>query len=130
MTQDQRNLIVDYELQKSRINFDQAMLAAQNEYWDLVANRLYYSLFHGVAALLVKNEIPVKSQKGAVMMFNKHYINTGIISIEEGRIISYLQSKREEADYNCFIEIKKQDIEPLIEKSRILIQRIVDLLNA
>ena len=130
MTNDDRKSIVDYELHKARLNYEQAGLAKDNHYWDLVANRLYYALFHAVSALLIHNEIPVKSHKGAVVMFNKHCVKTGLVPVEEGYILSYLQSKREEADYNCFTEIKQSDIEPIIEKSLNLINLIESFIKS
>lgn len=130
LTPDNRKSIVEYELQKAWLNYDQALLAQANSYWDLVANRLYYSIFHAVSALLICNQMPVKSHKGAVMMFNKHYVRTGLVSIDDGYIFSFLQSKREEADYNCFTEITKEEIEPLVEKSKKLINLIISFISA
>lgn len=110
-----RSIIITLELEKSLLNLAQANLARDNDYWDLVANRLYYALSHAISALLIKNLIPVKSHKGAIMMFNYHFVRTQIFAIEDGKIVSFLQSKREEADYNCAMSIKKEDIEPYFE---------------
>jgi uncharacterized protein (UPF0332 family) len=122
-----RSIIITLELEKSHLNLAQANLARDNDYWDLVANRLYYALFHAISALLIKNMIPVKSHKGAIMMFNYHFVRTQIFEIEEGKIVSFLQSKREEADYNCAMSIKKEDIEPYFELCVSIIEKIGNL---
>lgn len=124
-----RKSIVELEIEKSFLNLDQAMLAREHQYWDLVANRLYYALFHAISGLLINNEIPVKSHKGAIMMFNLHFVKTGLIPLEMGRIASYLQSKREEADYNCHMSVDKEDIEPYFEICENLLHKIKEMIN-
>lgn len=122
-----RKSIVDLEFDRSLLNLEQARLAREHQYWDLVANRLYYALFHAISGLLIKNEIPVKSHKGAVMMFNYHFVRTGIVSIEEGKIVSFLQSKREEGDYNCHVNVEKDDIAPYFDTCERLIEKLKDM---
>lgn len=124
-----RKSVVELEIEKGFPNLDQALLAREHQYWDLVANRLYYALFHAISALLIRNEIPVKSHKGAIMMFNYHFVKTGLIPLEMGRMASYLQSKREEADYNCHLSVDKEDIEPYFETCENLLHKIKEMIN-
>lgn len=44
-------------LEKSNRNMEQAVRNAELDYWDLVSNRLYYSVFHAVSALLLMDGI-------------------------------------------------------------------------
>ncbi|HJB44622.1 MAG TPA: nucleotidyltransferase domain-containing protein [Candidatus Coprenecus merdipullorum] len=69
--------------------------------WDVVANRLYYAVFHAVSALLIKDGYKVGTHKGAMLMFGQHYVRTGIFTAEESKLYSNLQMMREESDYNC-----------------------------
>lgn len=124
----ERQTIVELELRKADINMAQAQLAADNGYWDLVANRLYYALFHAACGLMVRNHLIVNSHKGCVMLFNRHFIREGIISVEDGRIFSMLQTKREEADYNCYLEATEEEIAPLLPRAQHLIDIIKQLL--
>ncbi len=127
LTPEQRDAIVKFELDKSDLNYRQALLGIDADYWDLVANRLYYSLFHAISALLIRNRIPVKSHKGAVMMFNYHFVRTEVFSKEEGQLVSFLQSKREEGDYNCMMKIEKSDIEPYLSLTNSILAKLRSL---
>lgn len=69
-------LFDDYE--KSLAFYSQAQANAEIGLWDVVANRLYYSLFHAVSALLIKDKHKVGTHKGAVLMFGQHYVKTGV----------------------------------------------------
>lgn len=126
LSTDNREAMVRFELEKSDLNFCQAFLGIENDYWDLTANRLYYSLFHAISALLIHNQIPEKSHKGAIMMFNFHFVRNGIFTQEEGQLVSFLQSKREEGDYNCYMSVEKVDVEPYIPLCESLLAKIKD----
>ena len=112
------------ELEKSDKTFAQMQAMLSNQIWELVANRLYYSLFHAVTALLLNDHHEVGTHRGAVNMFHLYYVKTGIFTKEDGRLYSQLQSLREDGDYNCSIDVEKEDVEPKVEPTRLLISRI------
>lgn len=64
-------------LEKSNRNMEQAVRNAELDYWDLVSNRLYYSVFHAVSALLLMDGIKTGTHKGASSQFGKYYVITG-----------------------------------------------------
>lgn len=49
--------IVAFRLQKAKSDWHDAKVLAQAKGWDGVINRLYYSAFHAVSALLEYNDI-------------------------------------------------------------------------
>lgn len=53
LTDEQRKIMVQLLIEKSDRNMEQALKNGELEYWDLVANRLYYSVFHAVTALML-----------------------------------------------------------------------------
>ena len=93
-------------------------------YWDNVANRLYYALFHAVSALLISDGHSVGSHRGAVGAFGQFYVTTGIFTIEEGKHYSRLQGLREKSDYNCSYDASEAEIAPKIVPTRLLIEKI------
>ncbi|MBO5537509.1 MAG: HEPN domain-containing protein [Prevotella sp.] len=121
--QDRRVLVI-LELEKSDKTFAQMQAMLSNQIWELVANRLYYSLFHAVTALLLNDHHEVGTHRGAVNMFHLYYVKTGIFTKEDGRLYSQLQSLREDGDYNCSIDVEKEDVEQKVEPTRLLISRI------
>ena len=65
------------------------------DFWDVVANRLYYAVFHAVSALLIKGGYKVGTHKGAMLMFGQNYVKTGIFTAEDSKLYSNLQMMRE-----------------------------------
>jgi uncharacterized protein (UPF0332 family) len=55
LTNDEREAIVSFRLQKSEDTFKEAFGIATLGYWNAVANRLYYACYYVTGALLIKN---------------------------------------------------------------------------
>lgn len=116
--------MVALELEKSAKTWGQLEVQIANEVWELAANRLYYALFHAVSALLLCDRQEVGTHRGAVGKFSLFYVKTGIFTPEEGHMYGRLQQLRESGDYNCAIDVEKEDVEPFIEPTRALIEKI------
>ena len=127
LTDEERLILVNLELDKADKIFAQASLCIKNEMWDMLANRLYYAVFHATSALLIKNGLAVGTHKGTSVMLNKEFVKTGIITTDEGHLFSRLQQLREEGDYNCYIQTTKDEILPVVEKSEMFISKIKKL---
>lgn len=129
LTSEERSILISLEIEKAERFYDQAQKNAAIELWDVVANRLYYALFHAVSALLIYGQHPVGSHKGAVMMFGQHYVRTGIFSQEDGRFYSQLQTMREKADYNCDWSTTEDIMKPLMPKANLFIQKVKQIVS-
>ena len=123
LTPDQRNTVVNLEYEKALQILSQTDALKELKFWDTIANRLYYAVFHAVSALLIHDGHQVKSHKGVVQVFGLNYIVTRVFSLEEGKLYSRLQTLREEGDYNCYIQADA-DIELMIEPARRFIDHI------
>ena len=55
LTDEERAILVNLEYEKGISFLEQAEKIVELGYWDMVANRLYYAVFHAVSALLIKN---------------------------------------------------------------------------
>ena len=124
LNNEERRTLVRLQIEKAHANFDQIPLLREAGFWDNVANRLYYSLFHAVSALLINDGYNVGSHRGAVGAFGQQYVTKGIFTAEEGKHYSRLQGLREKADYNCTYNVTEKDIAPKIEPTRQLIEKI------
>lgn len=124
LKEEDRKIIIELELERVDKTLHEMEIMLQNELWSLTANRLYYALFHAVSALLIKDQREVGTHRGAVNKFSFFYVKTGIFSPAEGRLYSQLQQLRENGDYNCVIDVVKEDVERFIEPTRQLIEKI------
>ncbi len=125
MTPEQREITATLLLEKSQRNMEQALRNADMDYWDLVANRLYYAVFHAVTALMLLDGIKTATHKGTSAQFGQHYVLTGQFNREDGMLYSRLQTMREKADYQNTFSISPDKGRDLIDAARALQSRIM-----
>ena len=125
----QRIIAIDLLTEKSKRNFEQALSNSKLNYWDLVANRLYYSVFHAVNALMLADEIHTGTHKGTSAMFGKYYVLTGEFDREDGILYSRLQSMREKADYQNVFSLSEEKGKEIIAATELLNDKIYKAIN-
>ncbi len=123
LSAEEREVMVALEIERATRIMNEVPIYVNAQLWNTLANRLYYAAFHAVSAVFIKNEIPVKSHKGAILMFNRDYVKTGIVSKEDGILFSQLENLRESGDYNCYIETTEEQIIPFVTKTKDFIQK-------
>ncbi|MBQ4474856.1 MAG: HEPN domain-containing protein [Bacteroidales bacterium] len=124
LSKEERRIVVGMELEKADRIFAEYEVLQKAGFWSTLVNRLYYSAFHAVSALLINDGYEVGTHKGAVIRFQQYYVKTGKFSVEDGRFYSQLQTMRESADYNCSYEVTEEEVISRIEPVRLLIDKI------
>lgn len=76
---------------------------------------MYYTCYYAVSALLLKNDIATQTHSGLKTQFNLHFIKTGLISKDFGRLYSDLMDWRQKGDYGDMYDFNKESVEPLLK---------------
>jgi len=90
---------------------------------------MYYACFYIVSSYLAKREIISTTHAGLKTTFNKELVKTGKVDKEDGILFNKLFGLRQEADYEDFHSIEKEDIEPLIPKIKSLIADMEEIIH-
>lgn len=90
--------LIEYRVSRAKETYKEALLLAQNNHWNAVANRLYYSCFYIVNALLIKYDLSFSSHNGVKSEFHKSFVKTGMVSMDSGKTYSRLFNLRQEGD--------------------------------
>ena len=77
MTEEERLEYSKLRIETAYQTYQAAKVLSENGYWNSVVNRLYYSVFYAVNALLVSNEIYTRSHSGMRTQFSKYFVKTG-----------------------------------------------------
>lgn len=129
LSDEERRIIVDLELEKANRTYDAAMIMIEKEHWESAANRLYYALFHAVNALLIHDGHQVNTHKGSHAMFGMYYIRTNKLPREYSNIYQKLESIRDESDYNWAYNIVPEDISEKVTTARQMIDTIAAMVK-
>ena len=120
---------IAYRISKSDEVFEDAKLLAENKRWNSSVNRLYYSGYYLVSALLYKNQIKAVTHNGVRTEFFQHFVKPGVISKEFGKLYANLFGWRQESDYADFIDFDEAIVTPLITSVAEFNQQIKSLLE-
>ncbi len=129
MKQDERQEYIKYRIASAYNTFDAAKVLAGNGFWNSAVNRLYYSLYYVVNALLVLNLIQTKSHSGTKSKFSEHFVKTGKFDKKYGRLLSELYDWRQRGDYENIFEYSRESVMPLFEPVNEMIQLIEEEIN-
>lgn len=124
-----RNILISLELEKANKMMKEAKFCGESGMWNLVGNRLYYSAFHAVVALLLNKGVSIRSHKGACRMFSLHYVQTREFSVDDMSLYSRLQTIRERADYQNDYELTPDEGEEYLKLAEGLLNRIMKFLS-
>lgn len=124
-----REAIIYYRLERAKNTLSELQYVIKGGFWNLAANRLYYSAFYACIALLLKNQIVTTSHAGVNRMMNLHFIQTGILSEEEGKLLKRLFRMRQTGDYDDLMDWDEEDVVPYIPKVEDLLRKITGLIN-
>jgi len=120
---------INYRLNKAQESFNDAKLLASNQSWNSCINRLYYTCYYAVSALLLKNDIAAQTHSGLKTQFNLHFIKTGLISKDFGRLYSDLMDWRQKGDYGDMYDFNRDSVEPLLIPVEDFLNQVVQLTN-
>ncbi|MDQ1265541.1 MAG: hypothetical protein QG635_692, partial [Bacteroidota bacterium] len=109
---------ISYLIEKSINLYNVSDYLFKGEQWNSSVNRLYYSAFNMVRALLTCIDISFKTHKGIKNMFYIHFISTNKIERKYGELYSILFNARQEADYIDYTEYDFEFVSPYLEQAR------------
>ena len=122
--------LVKYRYLRALETYDEAIILARENHWNTTANRLYYSCFYAVSALLLKKGFSISTHNGVKTEFHKSFVKSGIMPKQSGRTYSRLFNLRQEGDYMDFKRLEKEDIDPFFQEAKEFIAVITTLINS
>lgn len=129
MTFKNKDEYIKYRLSKAWETLESAKLLAERKYLTGVINRLYYSAFYAVNALLLTKNIKTKTHDGTHSQFNLNFIKNSILPTTHGFIFNKLFDYRLAGDYNDFYEFDEDEVFELIRPTENLIIEIEKLIR-
>jgi len=121
--------LIQYRLERAQESLDDARLLADAERWNACVNRLYYSCFYAVSALLVRDGLSSSRHTGVRSLLNRHYVRTGKGPRELARVYNDLFERRQEGDYADFVRFQADQVHPWIPQTETFIVHVKALLS-
>lgn len=111
---DNRKALIEYRLTQAKDSLKEAdVLHKSGMSFRSVMNRLYYSMFYTVLALLQNKELGTSKHSGAISLFDREYVKSGIFSREMSKALHRAFELRQIGDYMEETEVTSNDIEEI-----------------
>ncbi|RPJ23747.1 MAG: HEPN domain-containing protein [Nitrosopumilales archaeon] len=129
MTISNRSDYIKYRFHRAEEAYEEAIILAEKERWNASLNRLYYSCFYAVIALLLKNNIETQTHDGARTQFGLNFIKSNRIDKKYGKLFTKLFDLRQKGDYGDLFDFDKKIVEPLINQVKEFNEEIKKLID-
>jgi len=120
---------IQYRITKSKESLRDAKILAKNGSWNACINRLYYACYYIVSPLVLQNKINTQTHSGLKAQFNLHFVKTGILSKENGKLYSDLMDWRQKGNYGDMFDFEQDTVEPLLAEVENFISKVELLIS-
>ena len=93
-----------------------------------VMNRLYYAMFYAVLALLQEKELGTSKHYGAISLFDREFIKSGIFDKELSKTLHRAFELRQKGDYLEQAEVTKSDVDEMLPKTKDFVDKVKEYL--
>ena len=122
--------VVAYRKEKAYNTLKEVDDMIATAHWNLAVQRMYYACFYMASALLLNAGFKATTHSGVIAQLGMNYVSKGLLTKAEGRLYSRLLQNRITGDYNDFFDFTSEDVLPLVEPVRKLVDRLSDLIEA
>ena len=91
--------LVRYRMQNSKEKLDSAKILLENSKFKDSISRSYYAMFTAARALLATKHLDSSKHTGVVSLFNQHFVKTGIVTNDLGRMLMKGKDLRQDGYY-------------------------------
>lgn len=121
--------LIKYRLKEAEDSIEEArVLLREGMSLRAVMNRLYYAMFYAVLALLQEKQIGTSKHTGAISLFDREFIKSGIFGKELSKTLHRAFELRQKGDYMEEAEITKEDVDEIFPKAIDFVNKIKEYL--
>ena len=121
--------LIRYRMERSKEALSAAELMYEKGHYNDAVNRLYYSCFYAVIALLATEGLHPSKHTAARSFLNKNWIKTGRLPKETGFLYNTLFDRREKGDYGDYFRFQKEDVADWLERVEKAVKEIFQVIE-
>jgi len=121
--------LVRYRLEKAKNTLADAEKYFVDATAESTVNRIYYAMFYAVNALLLTKGLAAAKHSGVRALFNREFVNTGIVERDQGKFYAEMFDRRQKGDYRDFVKFEREDVEVWLKKAVDFMDKIEKITN-
>jgi len=123
-------ILIKLWVQKAHDALASAGLELDAGHLSFAVNRLYYSCFYAVTALLLKSGLQFSRHSAVISEFNKSYVKTGKVDVLFSKFYQRLFDDRQEGDYLPTAVFEQSEVSQRLKEAQSFVETILELVNS
>lgn len=121
--------LIDYRRKRAKDTLEDAKTMFGKTTLFSTVNRIYYSIFYEVTALLLTKGFSSSKHVGIRSVFNREFVKTGVVKEELGDFYNKMFEFRQKGDYGDFVEFEKEKVVNWLTKTQDFISAIDEIIE-
>jgi uncharacterized protein (UPF0332 family) len=121
--------LIRYWFEKSHESLDAARDELKAGRLSFSVNRIYYACFYAVSAILLQEKLRFKKHSGVRAAFHQHFVKSGKVSREHGKLYDELFEARQRGDYIELVSFEKNQVEDWLQQASQFVETIKRLIE-
>ena len=116
--------LIKYRLEQANEMIQDVQLLIENNRLRSAVNRIYFGMFYALLALGLAHQFETSKHAQLLGLFNKNFINEGLIDSKYGKIINKAFIRRTKGDYDTYVEFEKEIVTEMFGEMQDFISEI------
>jgi uncharacterized protein (UPF0332 family) len=116
--------LLRYRLEQAHDTLREAEILINESALRGTVNRAYYAMFYALLALLATRQLGTSRHSGALALFDREFVKTGVFPLELSRSLHLAFDRRQTHDYGEMIQINRQIAEETLTDARTFVVTI------
>ena len=121
--------LIRYRLARATESIAEAKLLLANDFVRTAVNRVYYACFYAVSALLLTGGHSSPKHSGIRALFDQHWISSGRLPKNMGRLYRRLSDARQKGDYTDLVTFDPTEVRFWLEDAGAIVEQIARLVE-
>lgn len=122
-------ILVQARLRQAQKALEAGQLLFEQDFYADSINRFYYAMFYAVLALLVTRQLGTSKHKGAIALFDREFVKTGIFSKQMSIGLHFAFEQRLEADYADLVDSSIDDARECYSNAESFLRQVREYLK-
>jgi uncharacterized protein (UPF0332 family) len=124
MKPEQLEELLRYRMEQAHETLREAEILLNESALRGAINRAYYAMFYALLALLATKRLGTSKHSGALALFDREFVKTGVFSRELSRALRLAFERRQTHDYGEMTQVNRQVAEETLTDARAFVAAI------
>ena len=116
--------LAKYRIEQADESLYAARVLYEKELERQSVNRAYYAMFYSVLALLATRKQETSKHSGAISLFDKEFVKTGMFSKDSSRWLHNAFDLRQRSDYAIEFEVSRKDAKVVLDHATVFVGEV------